>query len=353
MGNALRCPGIEPMAGTMVVLDGAQGEGGGQILRSALTLSVLTGRPFRMHHVRAGRARPGLLRQHLAAVQAAARVSNAEVDGAVFGAQELVFRPQRVQSGEFTFSVGSAGSATLVLQTVLLPLLEASAPSRVVCEGGTHNPAAPPYDFIATVYFPLLRRMGAIVTSTIERYGFYPRGGGRFTVDIEPVRRWHPLDLVERGALQAVLARAIVADLPPQIAQRELRVVRSLMGWDEKALITAVLPPGQGPGNVLLLSVESEHVVEMVSGFGQRGVRAEEVAREACTEAQRYLRANVPVGVHLADQLLLPLALAKGCFRTLALSRHARTNRDVIQQFLECRIGIESHGEDDVLVSVA
>lgn len=337
----------------MIVLDGAFGEGGGQILRSALTLSLLTGCPFRIHHIRAGRKRPGLLRQHVAAVHAAARVSGAEVDGAVLGSQELVFRPQQVRSGDFTFSVGSAGSATLVLQTVLLPLLTASGPSRVVCEGGTHNPAAPPYEFIATVYLPLLRRMGAAVTSTIRRYGFYPRGGGCFTVDIEPLRQWKSLELTERGEVEAVSARAIVADLPPQIAHRELQVVRSLLGWEEDALVTEVLPPGQGPGNVLLLSFESKHVVEMVTGFGQRGVRAEEVAREACIEAQRYLRANVPVGVHLADQLLLPLALAKGCFRTLGLSRHALTNREVVQQFLGCSVAIESRGEDDVVVRVA
>ncbi|MCX8072792.1 MAG: RNA 3'-terminal phosphate cyclase [Candidatus Binatia bacterium] len=336
----------------MVVLDGALGEGGGQILRTALTLSVLTGRHFRMFNIRARRSRPGLLRQHLAAVRAAAAISGAETDGDVLGSQELVFRPQRIRGGSFEFDVGSAGSATLVLQTVMIPLLCASEPSHVVCKGGTHNPAAPPYDFVASVYLPVLRRMGANVTATLQRYGFYPRGGGRFTVEIEPLQRWLPLELTERGALQAVLARALVADLPPHIAHRELQVVREMLGWRQQELVTEVLPPGQGPGNVLLLSMEGEHLVEMAVGFGQKGVRAEEVAREACAAAHRYLSAGVPVGVHLADQLLLPLALAKGRFRTLAPSSHTETNRLVIEQFLDCSIRFEQRGTDDVLVSV-
>jgi RNA 3'-terminal phosphate cyclase (ATP) len=336
----------------MVVLDGSRGEGGGQILRSALALSLVTGRPFRIHHIRAGRDRPGLLRQHLAAVHAAAKVGAAEVDGDVLGSQELVFRPQKIHGGEYEFAVGSAGSATLVLQTVLLPLLHAPEPSRIVCTGGTHNPAAPPYDFVAAVYLPLLRRMGATVTSRLERYGFYPRGGGRLTVEIEPVTRWQRLELLERGQVETVLARAVVADLPPHIAHRELQVVRRLLGWREEDTVVEVLPPGQGPGNVLLLSMESEQLVEMVAGFGQRGVRAEDVAAEACQAARRYLEANVPVGVHLADQLLLPLAFARGCFRTLNPSRHTETNRWVIQEFLDRSIALERRGDDDVLIRV-
>ncbi|GBD26383.1 RNA 3'-terminal phosphate cyclase [bacterium HR30] len=336
----------------MVVLDGSVGEGGGQILRSALTLSAVTGRPFRMYNIRARRSRPGLLRQHLTAVHAAQAITSAEVDGDVLGSEELVFRPQAVRGGIYEFDVGSAGSATLVLQTVLVPLLLAAEASRVVCKGGTHNPAAPPFDFLAGVYLPILRWMGAQVTATLQRYGFYPRGGGRFTVEIQPLARWQRLSLTERGELQAVLARAVVADLPPQIAHRELQVVRDALGWREQDLVTEVLPPGQGPGNVLVLSMESEHVVEMVVGFGQRGVRAEEVARDACDRAKRYLAAGVPVGVHLADQLLLPLALAKGCFRTLTPSSHTETNRLVIEQFLDCRIRFETEGADNVLVIV-
>ncbi len=336
----------------MVVVDGAMGEGGGQILRSALTLAAITGRPFRLYNIRARRSRPGLLRQHLAAVRAVRAITEAEVDGDVLGSSELVFRPQKVRGDRYEFDVGSAGSATLVLQTVLLPLLFAAEPSRVVCKGGTHNPAAPPFDFVVSVFLPVLRRMGASVTVTLQRYGFYPRGGGRLTAEIEPCSRWHSLSLTERGPVQAVLARAVVADLPPQIAHRELHVVRELLGWREQDLVTEVLPPGQGPGNVLLLSMESENVVEMTVGFGQRGVRAEEVAREACAAARRYLAANVPVGVHLADQLLLPLAFAKGRFRTLGLSGHTETNRLVIQQFLDCSIRFEVESADNVLVIV-
>lgn len=336
----------------MVVLDGSMGEGGGQILRSALALSVVTGQPFTMHRIRAGRSRPGLLRQHLTAVHAAAAISDATVSGDTLGSQTLEFRPRCIRHGSFRFDVGSAGSATLVLQTILLPLWHAKEKSHVELTGGTDNPAAPPFDFIATTYLPVLQTMGAHAAATLHRHGFYPRGNGHFSVDVDPVERWRPLDLLERGKLLSVLARAIVADLPPQIAHRELRIVRLELGWPEEALITEVLPPGQGPGNVLLLTLESERVTETFAGFGQRGVRAEDVARDVCSEVRRYLAANVPVGPHLADQLLLPLALSKGQFRTVSLSSHAETNRQVIRQFVDCQMIVERRAGDDVCVEV-
>jgi RNA 3'-terminal phosphate cyclase (ATP) len=319
----------------MLVIDGSAGEGGGQILRSALTLSLVTGTPFRMDHIRAGRPRPGLMRQHLTAVEAAVAVGGAEVDGAAVGSASLFFRPGRVRAGDYRFSVGTAGSTTLVLQTVLPALATAPAPSTVQLEGGTHNPASPPFDFLVKAYLPLLRRMGPQVEATLERPGFYPAGGGRLRVTIAPARKLEALTLDERGPIRARRARAVVANLPRVIAERELARLALCLGWESSAFSTVELKDSAGPGNVLLVEIEAEHVTEVFTAFGEKAVRAETVADRAAEQVSEYLASDVPVGRHLADQLLLLLALAGGgSFRTLAPSLHARTQLAVTEQFL-------------------
>jgi RNA 3'-terminal phosphate cyclase (ATP) len=336
----------------VLTIDGSQGEGGGQILRTALALSLVTGTPFTIEKIRAGRRKPGLLRQHLTAVNAAVAVGGAEVDGATLGSQTLVFRPRAVKPGEYRFAIGTAGSTGLVIQTVLPALLTASGPSTLTLEGGTHNPAAPPFDFLARAFLPLVERMGPRVAAVLDRPGFYPAGGGRCAVRITPVARLEPLTLLERGAIKQRRARALVAHLPRQIADRELAVVRSRLGWSDDELETVVVNGDTpGPGNVLLLEVESERLTEIFCGFGEVGIRAESVAEHAAKEARRYLAAGVPVGVHLADQLLVPLALAgAGSFRTIGLSSHSRTNLDIIRLFSPTRISARGD-RDDVLVT--
>lgn len=323
----------------MIQLDGSQGEGGGQILRTALGLSLVTGQPFRMEKVRAGREKPGLLRQHLTAVNAAVAVGGAEVEGAALGSRELTFRPGKrpVAGGEFSFAVGTAGSAGLVLQTVLPALLTAAGPSHLTLEGGTHNPFAPPFDFLARAFLPLLNRMGPRVSATLVRPGFYPAGGGKMEVTVEPCPRLRPLELTERGEPRGRSARALIAGLARGIATRELAVVRERLGWTEEQCAVDALPEAFGPGNALILEVASEHVTEVFSGFGQRGVAAERVATVVTQEVRDYLAApGAPaVGEHLADQLLIPLALAgAGAFTTVVPSRHTRTNVETIARFL-------------------
>jgi RNA 3'-terminal phosphate cyclase (ATP) len=183
----------------LIRIDGRLGEGGGQILRTSLSLSLVTGKAFRIENIRAGREKPGLLRQHLAAVLAAAEVCGGEVEGAVPGSSCLTFRPGPVRPGQYRFSVGTAGSATLVFQTVLPALMLGSWPSSVEVEGGTHNMAAPPYDFLSRTFVPLVNRMGPNVSLRFERYGFYPAGGGRFSAEIQPAVALKPLHLGERG----------------------------------------------------------------------------------------------------------------------------------------------------------
>src|SRR3984885_4029735 len=221
----------------MLTIDGSAGEGGGQILRTALALSTVTGKPFRIEKIRAGRPKPGLLRQHLTAVKAAASISSATVDGAELGAGALTFTPGSVTPGEFAFPGGTAGSATLVLQTVLPALLIAPSPSRLILEGGTHNPRAPPFDFLVKSFLPLVNRMGPTVTAELERSGFYPAGGGRFSVSITPATRLLPLEMLERGAIRSIKARAVVANLWRSIAVREVNLVGRLLSLPEDSLI--------------------------------------------------------------------------------------------------------------------
>lgn len=319
-----------------MILDGSMGEGGGQILRTALALSSVTGTPVRIGNVRAGRRRPGLARQHLTAVRGAAAVVGAALEGDALGSTEVVFRPREVRPGEYRFSTGGAGSAILVLQTLLPPLLRTSSPSGLVLEGGTHNPFAPPFDFLRGAFVPLLGRMGAGVEVTLERPGFHPAGGGRLRVRIEPPARLRPLTLVGRGPVLERRARAVVSALPRSIAERELHTVGELLGVEREAREVVVVEEPVGPGNVVLVEIVCREVTEVFTGFGQKGVLAEDVARGVADEVGRWERAEVAVGPHLADQLLLPLALAGGgSFTTVEPTSHARTNADVIGRFLD------------------
>lgn len=330
----------------MLVIDGSVGEGGGQILRTSLALSLITGTPIRVTNIRPRRSRPGLMRQHLAAVKAAAAIGGADVTGAEVGSKELVFKPGKVTPGEYTFAVGTAGSATLVLQAVLPALLRAGEVSRLTLEGGTHNPHAPPFDFLERAFLPLVRRMGADVKVTLDSHGFYPAGGGRFRVVVTPTPELSRLDIVERGAIVGQRCVAMIANLPGAIAMRELKAAERLLGWDNSCFRPEVIKDTPGPGNVLIVEIESENVTEVFTGFGEKGVRAEDVAGRAAKEALAYLEAGVPVGVHLADQLLLPMALAgHGSFRTLKPSLHTTTHRGLLEQVLGARIRAEPVSE--------
>ena len=325
----------------MIEIDGAGGEGGGQIVRTSLALSLLTGKAFHIDRVRAGRAKPGLRQQHLTAVQAAATVGGARVEGATLGSQSFSFQPDKLCHGEFTFDVGTAGSTMLVLQTVLPALMLAAGPTRLRLIGGTHNPMAPPFEFIDQTFLPLMRLMGPGLQIQLKRYGFYPAGGGEVEVEIEPVAALKPLQLLERVP-QPGRARALICKLPTHVAERELRVVSRRLG-----LSGEILNSEQTTGNVLTLTFPGGQVDETITSVGERGLTAEKVAERACAEAELFLAQGVPVGQHLADQLLLPLALAgSGEFLTGPPSAHTLTNIDTIGHFLSVPVRVEelSHG---------
>lgn len=317
----------------MIELDGSGG--GGQLLRSALTLSLCTGIGFGMSNIRAGRRRPGLMRQHLTAVNAAAAIGGARTYGAELGATTLRFEPGPVQAGDYRFATGSAGSATLVLQTVLPALWQAPAPSRLRLEGGTHNPLAPSADFIAGSYLPALARMGVQASLALERPGFHPAGGGVLHATVAPCAALRPCDFDARGALAAVEARVLLSGLPAAIGQRELQVLAERLGVDAHPRHVECVRPALGPGNTVLVQVRHDAHVEVFSGHGERGVSAERVAGRVAEEVRRYLDGGACVGEHLSDQLLLPMALAgAGGFTTHVLSDHLVGNARLIEKFL-------------------
>lgn len=346
------------MAGQFIAIDGSEGEGGGQILRSSLALSLVTGRPMVIEKIRAKRKKPGLMRQHLTAVAAAAEVGHAQTEGAHLGSLRLVFRPGRPEPGHYVFRVGTAGSATLVLQAVLPALLVADGESTLTLEGGTHNPWAPPFDFLAHAYLPIVNRLGPTVEAQLVRPGFYPAGGGEMTVHVRPSRQLLPLQLLQRGEVRARRVRALVARLPRHIAQRECRTIQEQTGWEEDCFSVEEVKDSRGPGNAVMIELESDHVTEVFSGFGQLGVKAEDVAAASLREAQTYLAAGVPVGTHLADQLMLPLGIGawlgagRSQFRTMALSLHATTHLEILRRFLEIDLDVECVSPDDCLVRI-
>lgn len=323
-----------------LVLDGSAGEGGGQILRTALTLSMLTGRPFVLERIRGGRERPGLLRQHLTSVKAAAAIADADVDGADLGSARLTFRPRAVRGGSHTLDIGSAGSVSLVLQTLALPLALSSEPSRVRVRGGTHALWAPIYPFLELSWLPRIRQAGADLSLALHRPGFYPAGGGEAELTTTPSGPLRPLHLPEPSGELDVSIQAIVSDLPEHVAQRELAAVSACL-QDAPLDLRWTRVQGIGPGNAVWLVARdrSAGTSNVFSAIGQPGVRAEDVGREAANAFLAFRDAGASVEPYLADQLMLPIALAgEGSFTTSDLSLHARTNIEVIHAFTGRRL---------------
>ncbi|MGE0382413.1 MAG: RNA 3'-terminal phosphate cyclase [Hyphomicrobium sp.] len=336
----------------MLQIDGSRGEGGGQMLRTALTLSMITGEPFSIENIRAGRRKPGLLRQHLTCVEASAAISSAEVTGAHLGSRALTFAPRGIKGGSYKFAVGSAGSTALVFQTVLLALLAAKESSSIELTGGTHNPSAPTFDYLDRVFLPLLARMGAKCDALFERHGFYPAGGGRWRIEIEPCPGLKPLEIVERGAPASWHTIAAVANIPFDVAEREAATVLDLLNWPKDRASCRTVK-ADGPGNVVQVELGSENITEVFTGFGERRTSAEAVAASVVEEVRAYLAAGVPVGSHLADQLLVPMALAGGgSFLTQHPTAHTRTNVEIIEKFLPLSFELKEESKERWRVSV-
>lgn len=318
----------------MIVLDGSQGEGGGQILRTSFALAAITQTPLRVENVRAGRAKPGLMRQHLRAVEAAALACGGELVGAELGSTDVAFTPGVIRAGALAIDIGSAGSTTLVLQTILPILLHAPGPSTVRISGGTHNPSAPPAPYLEAVYAPLVAAMGGGLTVRTERPGFMPAGGGVLVAEITP-GRLVPLERLTRGGDVVITCEAIVSGIRASIALRELEVLGRAFNLPPSARRVTVVEDPRGPGNAVWARLDFPNGCELVSQIGEKSLRAEAVAQRVVKQVRALLAADVPVGPHTADQLLLLCAIAGGGrYRTSAPTLHTRTNADVIGRFL-------------------
>ncbi|MCR9246870.1 MAG: RNA 3'-terminal phosphate cyclase [bacterium] len=332
----------------MIVIDGSAGEGGGQILRSALTLSGCTGQPFVIRNIRGARRKPGLMRQHLTCVLAAQQITDADVLGAEVGSQMLTFQPSgKLRGGRYEFAIGTAGSTTLVLQTIWPLLAQASEASTVTITGGTHNPGAPPFEFLASSFAPVLRRLGIALEVELASIGFAPAGGGRIVASVaRSDAATGRFEWLERGDVISRRATAVLANLSANIGRRELNVVRKKLCFGDAELELTEPERVVGQGNVLTIEHRFATGVHVATGFGRIGVTAERVATNAVGEVRRWLAAeNAPVGEHLADQLLMPLALAAGgTFRTCEPTEHTRTNAELVERFTGRSIRIEGDG---------
>jgi RNA 3'-terminal phosphate cyclase (ATP) len=336
----------------MLSIDGSHGEGGGQIVRSSLALSALTGTPVRIEKIRAGRAKPGLQRQHLVAVQAAAQVCGGTLIGAELGSREITFTPQSPQAGSYNFDIGSAGSTTLVLQTILPILLRAKAPSVVTIRGGTHNGMAPPVEFLQECFLPVLHRCGIDATIDLHRHGFYPAGGGAITATIHPWQNPTPLDLLERGKFLDRHTEILLANLPFHIAERESQAVKHGLHWSQDEVRCRSVD-AHGPGNAALARLRFANITSVFTAYGEMRKSAETVGQELVRQVRHYLDTEAPVCEHLADQLLLPLAMgAGGQFRTVKPSLHTQTNATIINTFLGERVSLVETDDAQWLVTV-
>ena len=337
----------------MVELDGSFGEGGGQILRTSLALSLMTGRPFHLRHIRAGRSRPGLQPQHLMSVQAAASVGRAPVRGAGRGSTDLEFQPGSVMPGKYHFPIGTAGATSLVLHTIFLPLALAGSESEITIEGGTHVASSPCYHFLATTWNGYMAQLGLKLALNMRRPGFYPRGGGLLKADILPCARLVGLGDFHVMPATTVTGFSAAAGLPEHVAHRQAqRAGERLQKAGLRVDISEESWQG-GPGSVLALVLDTRPVPTMFFALGERGKPAERVADEATREVVRYNRLETPaVDQHSADQLLLPLCRAEGpsTFPVAEVSSHLVTNAFVIRQFVDRKIEIEgSEGEPGIV----
>ena len=333
----------------MIEIDGSLGEGGGQVLRTCLSLSVLTGQPFHLSKIRAGREKPGLKPQHLKSIDAVAAISRAAVIGNDINSKEITFTPGTIRSGRYRFDIGTAGSSELVLQTIYLPLCKADSASSVIITGGTHVPWSPCYHYLEYQWMQFLQRLGIEFVISLEQSGFYPQGGGRIDAIIRPVEFIQALSMVERGKLLKISGISAVANLDSSIAERQKRqAIQRMQSFlkeygNPEIRIKIFDLPSKFKGTVILLKAEYENGSGCYYSLGELGKPAERVADEAIESLMEYLISGSAVDQYLADQLLVPLSFAvqKSEFSTSKITSHLMTNAEIIRKFLDISIDIE------------
>ena len=330
-----------------VYIDGSKGEGGGQILRTSLALSCITGKALHIDNIRAARRNPGLAKQHLVCVEAARGICDAKCQGAALGSKVLDFQPGSIRSGDYHFDIGSAGSASLVIQTVLPALFLAGQPSTVTVSGGTHNPMAPPFDFLCETFLPAIAAAGFQANCRLIKPGFFPAGGGKMTISVQPRRKntSQKIDFCGPAEQAKVYARIYTARLPAHIAQRQKRLL-SESGLDLRDIEHIEVTDSAGAGNCVMVRLCGSSRTAVFTAFGMRGKPSQEVVGEVVAQARDFLASGAAIDHFLADQLLIYMALAKrGCYTTNELSTHLRTNMEIIQKFLPVSFNVEHQGQ--------
>jgi RNA 3'-terminal phosphate cyclase (ATP) len=332
----------------MLTIDGSMGEGGGQVLRTSLALSILTRQPIQLANIRAGREKPGLQPQHLQAVQAAAAICDAQVEGAALRSRALTFTPGEIRGARYQFNIGTAGSTSLVLQTIFLPLARAGGSSQVTITGGTHVPHSPCYDYLERQWLPVMQALGFRARLSMLHAGFYPQGGGQIIAQIRPAGEIQPMQRIERGQLVRIRGLSAVANLDSDIARRQkLQALRRLEPICRDSKIETSELDSPGKGTVLLVHADCEHASATYFALGALGKRAEHVADEAVEDLLAFLETGAAVDQYLADQLVLPLAFASGPsrYRTSNVTRHLLTQAALVPMFLPVEVRVE--GEED------
>jgi RNA 3'-terminal phosphate cyclase (ATP) len=328
----------------MIEIDGSFGEGGGQVLRTSLSLSCLLNRPFRIFNIRKKRKKPGLMPQHLMGIRSLKLISNARVTGDSQGSTELLFEPGEVKAGDYFFDIGTAGSTSLLLEAIIPPLIFAKHTSSLTLKGGTHVPLSPPFHYISKVFIPILKKFGMTAEATIESYGFYPKGGGKVHAEIRPADNIEAGNYLERGQLKQVYGLSGVGNLPLSIAERQKNAALTnlvFLGIHAEIETISVSTPGQG--TFIFLVAETENCLAGFSSIGERGKKAELVGEEAAKKFLDYYSTAACFDHHLTDQVVLYLAIAKGesSFTTAQISNHLLTNLWVIEKFLGIRYTVE------------
>jgi RNA 3'-terminal phosphate cyclase (ATP) len=332
-----------------ILIDGAMGEGGGQVIRTSLALSMVTGRPLQLVAIRAGRRKPGLLRQHLTALRASAAICGARIEGDQLGSREVRFTPGPIVGGRHRFAIGSAGSTSLVLQTLLPALLYAPDASVITVEGGTHNSKSPTTDALASTFLPALRHFGSEAEVHLERHGFYPAGGGSVTLEVAPRAPSRRVVLVDRGPVQ-LHATVLVCNQPARTGQRTLDDLLRRLPTAEGRVETV---PGPGPGHVVAVTARTTAHTETFTAFLEPRSKPARLLRALAEEVRTWLDSGAVVGEHTADQLLLPLALGNGGrFSTVAPTLHTQTNIAVVQRFLPVRFSVDDLQDGRWMITV-
>jgi RNA 3'-terminal phosphate cyclase (ATP) len=339
-----------------VQIDGSHGEGGGQIIRTSLSLAILTGRAVAIRNVRAGRKKPGLQPQHLTAVRAAAALCEARLSGDSVGSTYLWFGPQQAaRPDRYRFDIRTAGASPLVLQTVLMPLSQAEGGSQVVVTGGTHVPHAPPAEYLELVYLPALAQAGIEAVFACPGAGFYPRGGGQVELEVRAPAKPQPVDFIERGKLRSLRAIVLTSNLPEHVAERGAATVEKFMrGIGRKVAIERRERPSPGAGAAVVIAAACEGGRAGFSAIGERGKPMEKVAEEPCEAFLAWWKSGAAVDEHLADQLVLPMALAAGesHWTTPAITEHLRTVLWVAHQFLPVEAALEEREDGSGAVTL-